>query len=144
MSNIMWCSDTESYIAKEKICNGQTVVIGLELVEKTIDSNYWNIYASVYNKRKHSDINEDSCKITSKNPFLTASIGIRLFKSLINVLLDDKKFTNNKSNIVYCTWTDNKRRDVYYKYLNKYGYQYGNLFGEKIIYKKYGANEVIS
>ena len=128
-----------TFYIKKKLQNGQTVYMALQLFDVTDSTYYWNIYLSIYNKRKHSLKNLEGVKSTGKMPFVSLAMCRTMFNSLLTELLKSY-YIEDADNIVYCTWTDNKRRNVYYHFLRKYGFEYGNLFNYKVIYKKYPKN----
>lgn len=42
-----------------------------------------------------------------------------------------------KNVVVFCTWLEPRRRETYYKVLQKHGYYYNILDKEKVIMKKW-------
>ena len=125
-----------TYYIKEKLSNGQTIFMALELYDERDCTNYWNVYLTIYNKRKHTMSNLDAVKSTGKNPFESASICRTMFKDLVMELLKSG-YNRDCDNMVTITWTDNRRRDVYYRYLHRFGYEYGTVYKSKVIQKKY-------
>lgn len=128
---IKYDSDNESYIIKEKIDN-QTFFMEFQIYDKTDDTVYFNICMGIYNKRKHAERNEEEIRITGLNPMKSVVTAIRAF----NLLEEEVARTYpNRRKHISCGWIDNRRRDVYYKFLSKRGYQYGKLGNYKCIYK---------
>lgn len=124
------------YYIKERIGN-QTFFIEFEDCGTSNDNTtiYWNIGLGVYSKRKHIDRNEDLVLSTGKNPWATYKVGLKAFKILEQEILTTYP---DYSNYICCFWTDNRRREVYYKILSKFGYDYGyNWANRKVIFKKY-------
>lgn len=118
------------YFVKEKIHN-QTFVLKFEEYERTLGCITFNVVLGVYNKRKHATLNENNVILTGEHPFETVGKTIRAFKLLEEEIADlpcpKKKITVN--------WTDNKRRDVYAKYLLKHGYVFDKCDGTKCLTK---------
>ena len=129
------------YIVKEKMSNGQTFYMAFEDLEETEDTIYWNICLSVYSKRKHIEINENEVRITGKNPMESVVMALKAFKILEETILKRYPF---HTNIIYCTWVDNRRRNAYYKFLSKKGYEYGRLEGKKVIMKVFPPQKDLS
>ena len=128
-----------SFYVEEKIDN-QTFRMEFENVGETLDTIYFNIAVSVYNKRKHQDANEQLIKITGKNPMATAMMAIKAFKMLEKSC--NEYYNKNYNTFFYACWIDNRRRQVYEKFLTKFGYNYGSSpFGEKCLFKKYVKGE---
>ena len=46
------------------------------------------------------------------------------------------------NNIIFCTWTDTRRRDAYYKVLSRIGYDWGRIGKEKCIMKTYRLEDI--
>lgn len=131
---VKWDREEEEYYIKEKIDN-QTFRMGFQKLNGNEDDTiFFNIYMTLYNKRKHIDRNENLVLSTGLNPFKTIPTAIKAF----NIL--EQEVTNNykhKDIIIGCYWLDKKRRDVYYKFLSKRGYRYMMIDGYKYIAKKF-------
>ncbi len=118
----------------DKLSNGQTMHMEFSLYDDTADTRQWNIGLSVFSKRKHSSLNEDSKFITGKNPFESFGSALAAFKMLEHEVLDRYPHIEN---IIFCTWVDKRRRDAYFKVLHRIGYDYGVINGFKCIMKHY-------
>lgn len=102
------------------------------------NTKYFNIWISLYTKRKDMQRNENLHIATGLNPIQTVIVARNCFEALQEAVL--KTITREKKDIViYCHWVDNRRRDAYYRVLSKYGYRYGNIPSEpnKVIMKKF-------
>ena len=121
----------ESFIVKEKI-NNQTFFMEFQIFDETNDTIYFNICMGIYNKRKHAGRNEDENRITGLNPMKSVLMAIKAFSLLEKEVIETYP---NKRKHISCGWIDNRRRNVYYKFLSKKGYQYGKLGKYKCIYK---------
>ena len=108
--------------------------LAFQLVDETIDTDYWNICLCIYNKRKHIDDLLEHTDFVGKNPLLSIRVIRTAFDQLEKTLVERSWVRNN---YVFCSWTDNRRRDVYYRYLSRKGYAYGKYDGRKVIYKIY-------
>lgn len=126
----------EEYYVEEKIEN-QTFRMAFQRTFKDNKKEHYNIAMGIYNKRKHVDKNEELALSTGKHPMKSVVTAMRAFAMLEEEI---KELQGNKSIIVYCTWVDNRRRDAYYKFLSKKGYQYGNIGGKKCIFKVYKSS----
>lgn len=123
--------ENERYIVKEKIDN-QTFFMEFQIFDETDDTIYFNICMGIYNKRKHVGRNENEARITGLNPVKTVCVAIKAFDLLEKEVIERRP---SKRKHISCVWVDNRRRDVYYKFLSKRGYQYGKLDNYKCIYK---------
>lgn len=130
-----------AHYIKEKMSNGQTFYMELGAYDWTEDSIYINIYVTVYNKRKHKDKILNDKTITGTSPFESAFLAMKAFPELESAAFA-KWFRAGYDNVIITTtWVDNRRRDVYAKYLTKRGYQFGIIEGEKCLYKKLTKEE---
>jgi hypothetical protein len=68
--------------------------------------------------------------MTGLNPMKTIAVATKAFD-----LLEAEVLKRSKRKHISCGWVDNRRRDVYYKFLSKRGYQYGRLGDYKCLYK---------
>lgn len=120
--------------------DNQKMWLGFELVSEVgMETNWWNIAIAVFNKRKHAASNEQAKKLTGQNPIAELVYGRAAVRALEQYITD--KF-RDETNIFYCTWLDNRRRDIYYRVLHKMGYDWGrNPWNEKCIMKKVEANK---
>lgn len=133
---VIYDKRNEWYVVKEKIDN-QTFFMEFQIYDETDDTVYFNICMGVYNKRKHAGRNENEARITGSNPMKTVAIAMKAFDMLEEEVLYRRK---DKRKHISCGWVDNRRRDAYYKFLSRKGYQYGNIDGYKCIYKVYEVN----
>lgn len=123
---------TDTFYVKEKIEN-QTFYMEFSNFDDNGETIYINICVALYNKRKHAAANEDHKKLTGKNPFQTIAVGLKAYDMLEKETLDFYNRHYNVCLLVY--WIDNRRRDAYHRILSKKGYQFGNMFGSKCLYK---------
>jgi len=133
--NVKYDYTNRTYYIKEKIHN-QTMVMQLEECDRSLDMTYYNVVLGVYNKRKHAQKNEDNAIVTGKYPFETVTKAVRAFNLLEQEVIKENKFYNRKI-MIMISWVDNRRRDIYYKYLSKRGYKYEVVDGQKFICKIY-------
>lgn len=133
--NVKYDYENRTYYIKEKIHN-QTMIMQLEECDRTLDMVYYNVVLGVYNKRKHAQKNEDNAIITGKYPFETVAKVTRAFNLLEQEVIKENKFYDKKI-MIMISWVDNRRRDIYYKYLSKRGYKYEIVDGQKFICKIY-------
>lgn len=133
--NVKYDYENRTYYIKEKIHN-QTMIMQLEECDRSLDMVYYNVVLGVYNKRKHAQKNEDNAIITGKHPFETVAKAARAFNLLEQEVIKENKFYDKKV-MIMISWVDNRRRDIYYKYLSNRGYKYEIVDGQKFICKIY-------
>lgn len=135
---IKWNGYDDEYYVNIPIDN-QTLYMAFQLNDWSYDTVYINVCLGVFNKRKHKDYNEDHVLMTGLNPLATAILARKAFRMLEKETLD--WFNRDRRVIIYCTWLDNVRRDIYYKVLSKMGYRFGTLNGQKVIMKVWKKGE---
>lgn len=128
------------YRVKEKLSTGQTLDMFFECIDEYKGTLYYNISLSVYSKRKHAYKNEDEKKITGKNPVETVLAARRIFYEIEGCIIDDCK-AEGLDVVFEVFWTDNRRRDAYYKVLSRDGYRYGMRGDVKCLEKRVFHNE---
>lgn len=133
--NVKYDYKNRTYYVKEKIHN-QTMIMQFEEYDRSLDMVYYNVVLGVYNKRKHAQKNEDNAIITGKYPFETVAKAAMVFNLLEQEVIKENKFYDKKI-MIMISWVDNRRRDIYYKYLSKRGYKYEIVDGQKFICKIY-------
>ena len=119
----------------------QTLHMEFGMSDWTMDTIWFNVYMTLYNKKKQIKSNENHIKMTGANPMKTVAAALKAFKELEKEVLYSY---NHKYNIiVYCNWLDNRRRDAYYKVLSRWGYRYGRdpIDGTKWIFKKWNKGD---
>lgn len=132
--------ELEEYYVNVPIDN-QTFHIGIQLTDydqKAPNIAWFNIWLSLYSKRKHMQRNEDLHLSTGRNPLKTYSLGMQAFKELEDFFIKSEKENKDFDEIIlYCTWVDNRRREAYYKILKRLGYNWGRTpEGKKCIMRK--------
>lgn len=142
MSQVYWDDSLGAYAIKEKIGN-QTLLIGFqEDWQPQTNTCYYNVYLSVYTKRKHMELNEEKKLSTGLNPIKDFLVARKNFQRLEKYVLNDNKDNNV---VIYCFWVDSRRRDTYYKVLSRWGYTYQKIdpavHSGKVIAKKFIWNE---
>ena len=133
--NVKYDYKNRTYYIKEKIHN-QTMIMQFEECDRSLDMIYYNVVFGVYNKRKHAQKNEDNAIITGKYPFETVAKAARAFNLLEQEVIEQATFYHRRI-MIMISWVDNRRRDIYYKYLSKRGYKYEIVDGQKFICKIY-------
>ena len=138
MIEVQYDNFNDEYYINYPIDN-QTLHMGIQCVDfdELNKKTYFNIYLSIYNKRKDAISNEENARSTGRNIFKSYVGAKRCFKALLASVLEE--LTPNDTYYVYCGWADNRRRDAYYKFLSKYGFKYGTLpfDNKKVIIKKF-------
>lgn len=118
------------YTKKIKLENNQT--INIQFHEYYTNKSYvYNIFLEVFSKRKKSSRNIE-------NEISTGKFGIKPLLLAKKTILDFEDYIKERRKgrlVIYCTWTNNRRRDVYYYGLNSSGYKFKFLFNQKCLYK---------
>ena len=119
----------------------QTLHIAMEMSNWNMDTVWFNVYMTLYNKRSHINTNESNIKMTGANPLKTIVIARKAFKRLEQEVL--LSFNRKYNVVIHCSWLDNRRRDAYYRVLSKWGYRYGKdpYDGTKWIFRKWKKGE---
>lgn len=118
-----------NYYDTSLLPSGQTIKI--EFQEDWSKSKYYyNIYLVISNKRKQADYTYG--QVTGKDGLM----GLLWAKKKI---IEFEEFIKEKHQdvpiVIYCNWTDNKRRNVYERGLSKLGYKYNMIFNSKALCK---------
>jgi hypothetical protein len=133
-----------TYFERRKIDN-QTIELGINFYDGSIHDrkSWWNIYITIFNKRKDMYTNMDKKVITGKNPFATVIAAREMFYNVEAYLLDHELVNGPYDEVtIFCTWVDNRRRDAYYKVLHRMGYDWGTVDKEKCIMKTYKLEDI--
>lgn len=96
-------------------------------------TDHYSIFFTIANKRK--DIENTDFQITGKDGLLGllwARDKVAEFETYIQECIS---FDKTKKHILYCTWTDNRRRKAYEWGLKKLGFSYMYVFGHKALGK---------
>ena len=123
-----------TFVAEKKMPSGMTARI-------TFYGDYWddqktaefNIFLVVFKKRKQ--ISELYLKSTGKD-------GLKTLFFAKKAVFDFEKFIVEKYGrchekmFINIGWDDNQRRDLYYRGLKKYGYDFNFFYGRKVLSKR--------
>lgn len=137
-------AEDDTYFERRKVGN-QTIELGINYYDENIHDrkSWWNIYITIFNKRKDMYSNMDKKIITGKNPFATVVAAREMFSNVEAYLLDHELVHGGFDEItIFCTWVDNRRRDAYYKVLSRMGYDWGRIGKEKCIMKTYRLEDI--
>ncbi len=137
-------AEDDTYFERRKVGN-QTIELGINYYDENIHDrkSWWNIYITIFNKRKDMYSNMDKKVITGKNPFATVIAAREMFSNVEAYLLDHELVHGGFDEVtIFCTWVDNRRRDAYYKVLSRIGYDWGRIGKEKCIMKTYRLEDI--
>lgn len=137
-------AEDDTYFERRKVGN-QTIELGINYYDENIHDrkSWWNIYITIFNKRKDMYSNMDKKVITGKNPFATVVAAREMFSNVEAYLLDHELVHGGFDEVtIFCTWVDNRRRDAYYKVLSRMGYDWGRIGKEKCIMKTYRLEDI--
>ena len=124
---VIYDRESDQYYQRRNVDN-QTVELGMNCTnwDEINKTSYWNIFLTVYNKRKDAYTNMDKKVITGQNPFATFIMARDMFYDVeAEVLKKELLYGHSDKVIIFCTWVDNRRRDAYYRVLSKMGYNWG-------------------
>lgn len=96
----------------------------------------FGVYLYITSKRKHEPNFENEIQETGKHPFYSVKWAIKAFNQLEQEVLNEE-LEKYKKVIIFVRWIDNRRRDAYYKILNRKGYEYNFYNGKKCIAKEF-------
>ena len=76
-------AEDDTYFERRRVDN-QTIELGINYYDESIHDrhSYWNIYVTVFNKRKDMYSNMDKKIITGKNPFATVITAREMFSNV--------------------------------------------------------------
>ena len=137
-------AEDDTYFERRKVGN-QTIELGINYYDENIHDrkSWWNIYITIFNKRKDMYSNMDKKVITGKNPFATVVAAREMFSNVEAYLLDHELVHGGFDEVtIFCTWVDNRRRDAYYRVLSRMGYDWGRIGKEKCIMKTYKLEDI--
>lgn len=137
-------AEDDTYFERRKVGN-QTIELGINYYDENIHDrkSWWNIYITIFNKRKDMYSNMDKKVITGKNPFATVVAAREMFSNVEAYLLDHELVHGGFDEVtIFCTWVDNRRRNAYYKVLSRMGYDWGRIDKEKCIMKTYRLEDI--
>lgn len=137
-------AEDDTYFERRRVGN-QTIELGMNYYDENIHDrkSWWNVYITIFNKRKDMYTNMDKKVITGKNPFATVIAAREMFYNVEAYLLDHELVHGGFEEItIFCTWVDNRRRDAYYKVLHRMGYEWGTIDKEKCIMKTYKLKDL--
>ena len=136
-------AESDTYYERRKVGN-QTIELGINFYDENNNNNksYWNIYITIFNKRKDMYSNMDKKIITGKDPILTMLTAREMFREVEQYVVENELTYGRYDEItIFCGWVDNRRRDAYYRVLSKMGYIWGYVDNQKCIMKTYKLNE---
>ena len=119
------------YLFKEKLSNNQT--LEMKFWDED-DYNTFYITVKIYSKRKHNNTDFETTGKVGIESLLLAKLGIKLFIEF----LDEQNIKNKK---IVISWSDSRRRKVYYRGLKNLGFKFEYLeFGE--VSKKFLTKDI--
>lgn len=134
---VIYRKEDDTYYERQKVGN-QTIELGMNFHNQNLHDRkaYFNVYITIFNKRKDMYSNMDKKAITGTNPIANALTAREMFKRVEQYLLT-KEFEYWDEIVIFCTWVNNRRRDAYYKVLSRWGYDWGVVDGQKCIMKTF-------
>ena len=137
-------TEDDTYVSRRRVGN-QTIELGMNYIDSTNNNrrSWWNVYITIFNKRKDMYSNMDKKIITGQNPIATFINAREMFYEVEAYLLDHELVHGGFDEVtIFCTWVDNRRRDAYYKVLSRMEYNWGMVGKEKCIMKTYKLEDV--
>ena len=141
---VRYRKEDSTYYEQRRIGN-QVIELGMNLYDETDGgrASAWNIYLTIFNKKKDMYTNMDKKIITGKNPIATALAAREMFYNVEAYLLAHELVRGHYDKVkIFCTWVDNRRRNAYYHVLHRMGYDWGTIDNEKCIMKIYKAEDI--
>lgn len=141
---VLYRDEDDTYYTRCKVGN-QTIELGINYYDENLHDrkSYWNIYLTIFNKRKDMYSNMDKKAITGKDPIATFLTARKMFEEVETVVIKEELINGNYDEIaIFATWVDNRRRDAYYKVLHKMGYDWGTVDREKCIIKTFKKGDI--
>lgn len=141
---VRYRKEDSTYYERRKVGN-QTIELGINWLEDSDDErhSWWNVYITVFNKKKDMFKNMDKKAMTGENPLKNAIIAREMFYDVEAYLLDRELVHGRYDTVtIICTWVNNRRRDAYYRVLSKMGYDWGAYYHERCIKKTYNINDI--
>lgn len=142
---VIYDKESDQYYQRRRVGN-QTVELGMNCTDWVSENKetWWNIFLTIYNKRKDAFTNMDKKVITGQNPFETFITARDMFYDVeAEVLKRELQYGRSEKVVIFCTWVDNRRRDAYYKVLHKHGYNWGKCSSGKCIMKTFTKENLI-
>ena len=138
---VIYRKEDDTYYERQKVGN-QTIELGMNFHNQNLHDRkaYFNVYITIFNKRKDMYSNMDKKAITGTNPIANALTAREMFKRVEQYLLV-KEFKYWDEITIFCTWVNNRRRDAYYKVLSRWGYDWGVVDGQKCIMRTFKWNK---
>lgn len=130
--------DNFSYLLKKKFQSGVTVEIELYLEEHSFDGPmYAQVAMRSYTKRKQLHQPDYEFSIRGKDGLEPALWATKCLSEFPEFFFKELNF-KHKDRLVYnIYWSDARRRDVYYKWLSRYGFFFDSSDGTKCLSKIY-------
>lgn len=107
------------YLFREKLSNNQTLEMKFYDEE---DYSIFYVSARVYSKRKRKDSDYETTGKVGIESLLLAKLAIKLFIEFLK-----EQNIKNKKIVIY--WSDNRRRNIYYRGLKGLGFKFEYLNG---------------
>lgn len=142
---VIYDRESDQYYQRRRVGN-QTIELGMNCTDWVEEKRevWFNIWISIYNKRRDAFTNMDKKVITGKNPFSTFATARDMFYDVeAEVLKRELESGHSDKVVIFCTWVDNRRRDAYYRVLHKHGYDWGKCSDGKCIMKVFTPDDLI-
>lgn len=116
-----------SYTAKKKFASGNTVEIEFYLSETSIDGSL-NVEVGLrsFAKRKHKDKPDFEFRVTGRDALEPAIWATQCLLEFPSTIFSESYFAQKDRVIYSIFWSDARRRDIYHKWLSRYGFYYDN------------------
>lgn len=136
---VVYREEDDTYYERQKVGN-QTIELGMNFHNQNAHDRkaYFNVYITIFNKRKDMYSNMDKKAITGTNPIANVLTARRMFLEVEAEVIREELYHGPFDEItIFCTWVNNRRRDAYYRVLSKYGYNWGKIDNQKCIMKTF-------
>lgn len=130
--------EDHSYTVKRKFKSGNTVEMIFSVRQFSSDGPLY-VYVDLrsYAKRKHTNSPDFYHSIKGRDGLEPAMWATSLLLNFPEFLLAQHHLRDRDRVIYTIYWSDSRRRDVYYKWLSRYGFYFGMDEGQKCLTKVY-------
>ena len=136
--NYNYDAENYSYTAKKKFDSGNTVEVEFFLEESSVEGPmYVQVGLRSFAKRKQKDKPDFEFSETGRDALEPAIWATKCHLEFPETLFSEP-FYRHKNRVVYnIFWSNARRRDVYHKWLSRYGFYFDGSGGTKCLTKIY-------
>lgn len=134
--------DNNSYILKKKFPSGVTVELEFFLGEcDPYGPMYVQIGLRSYTKRKQRDQPDFEFSVRGKDGLEPAVWATEALLEFPEYIFNESYFRHKTSLVYEIFWSNARRRDIYHKWLSRYGFYFSSSEGNKCLMKVFEKDE---